>query len=307
MYEVAYPTTGVEGGADGSIVEGDDLADVVDVRAGAVGEHGAAAGEPELFAFDADPVLHRLLDGELLVRHVGEPRDVAAGRPRERVAVPLGRRHEAPEPLALRRAVPLPVHEPVPREPQRALDVLARRVLGVLGRARLVRAVHLARRHLHPLRGMVRREVERRGRRGGAAAAAVAMERRGGGDAGDGGGGGDGDGGGDAAGRGGGEAAVVPDADEVGHRAEHRDGREVEQGRAAAARGRHVQLRGGRAHRHGWLAASAAPAARSPLSPRLLWDWGDSPFCTTAPLAGCLKRLPPRKDWGRGDRLIRWR
>ncbi|BAS90571.1 Os04g0570850, partial [Oryza sativa Japonica Group] len=172
MRPSSLPATSGRGGADGSIVEGDDLADVVDVRAGAVGEHGAAAGEPELFAFDADPVLHRLLDGELLVRHVGEPRDVAAGRPRERVAVPLGRRHEAPEPLALRRAVPLPVHEPVPREPQRALDVLARRVLGVLGRARLVRAVHLARRHLHPLRGMVRREVERRGRRGVAAAAA---------------------------------------------------------------------------------------------------------------------------------------
>jgi len=246
--EVAYPAAGVKGGADGSVVEGDKLADVVDVGAGAAREHGAAPGEAEPVAVDADPILHRLLDAELLVRHVGEPGDVAAGRPRERVAVALGRRHEAPEALAVRGAVALPVDEAVAREPQGALHVLAGRVLGVFGGARLVAAVAERGLRLRPLRRVVRGEVERPrgGRRGGG--------RQGWGGARD--GGGDGDRGGDAAAGGGGargEAAVVPDAEEVGHRAEDGDGREVEQRGAARGRGRRreVQLRGGRAHRHG--------------------------------------------------------
>jgi hypothetical protein len=139
--EVAYPAAGVKSGADGSVVEGDKLADVVDVGAGAAREHGAAPGEAELVAVDADPILHRLLDAELLVRHVGEPGDVAAGRPRERVAVALGRRDEAPEALAGRGAVALPVDEAVAGEPQGTLHVLAGRVLGVLGGACFVVAM----------------------------------------------------------------------------------------------------------------------------------------------------------------------
>jgi hypothetical protein len=244
--EVAYPAASVERGADGSVVERDEIADVVDVGAGAVREHGAAPGEAELVAVDVDPVLHRLLDGELLVRDVGEPGDVAAGRPRERGAVAVGRRHEAPQPLGVcRGAVALTVDEPVAREPEGALHVLAGRVLGVLGGARVVGAA--ARRGLrpHPLGGVVRGEVERRGGRGGGG--------RGLGGAGD--GGGDGDGGAGVGGRG--EAAVVPDAEEVGHGAEDGDGREVEQRRAPPGR-REVQLREGRAHRHGcWVVSRA--------------------------------------------------
>jgi hypothetical protein len=254
--EVAYPAAGVKSGPDGSVVEGDKLADVVDVGAGAAREHGAAPGEAELVAVDADPILHRLLDAELLVRHVGEPGDVAAGRPRERVAVALGRRDEAPEALAGRGAVALPVDEAVAGEPQGTLHVLAGRVLGVLGGACFVVAMAERALRLHPLRRVVRGEVERSrgGRRGGG--------RRGGGGAGD--GGGDRDRGGGVAGGGPrGEAAVVPDAEEVGQRAEDGDGREVEHRWAARGRGRRrEELRGGRAHRHG-VDGPAATAASS--------------------------------------------
>jgi hypothetical protein len=258
----AYPAAGVEGGADGSVVERDDPPDVVDVGAGAAREHGASPWEAELVAVDADPVLHRLLDGELLVRDVGKPGYVAAGGPRERVAVAPGRRHEAAEALGVGgRAVTLPIDEAVAREAQGALHVLAGRVLGVLGGAGLVGA--LARRglRLHPLRGVVRGEVERP-RGGGGGRGGARGDGRGRGGAGD--CGGDGDGGAGAGGGGRGEAAVVPDAEEVGQGAEDRDGREVEQRGAARGRGgrREVQLRGCRAHRHG----GPCCRGRSPLA-----------------------------------------
>jgi hypothetical protein len=73
--------------------------------------------------------LHLLLDGELLVWHVGETGDVVAGRPREWGLVANQRGHQALQPLPLplrRRAVPLTVHQVVLWEPQRPLDVLAR-------------------------------------------------------------------------------------------------------------------------------------------------------------------------------------
>jgi hypothetical protein len=227
-------------------VERDELPNVVDVGVGAVGEHGPAAGEPEPVAVDADPVLHRLLDGEVLVRHVGEPGDVAAGGPRERGPVPGRRGHQAPQPLPLRRrAVPLAVHQAVPREPQRPLHVLARRVLRVLGRARRVPPP--------PRRGrgggggagrggasverrgrVARGEVEGRGARAGAAGAGPGPPLRGGGGVRAGDGGGDGDG--SFVGWGG-EAAVLPDADEVGGGAEEGDGHERKERGAAGGGG----------------------------------------------------------------------
>ena len=85
--------------------------------------------------------MHLLLDGELLVWHVGETGDVVAGRPREWGLVANQRGHQALQPLPLplrRRAVPLTVHQVVLWEPQRPLDVLARRVLKLLSRARRV-------------------------------------------------------------------------------------------------------------------------------------------------------------------------
>jgi hypothetical protein len=248
--EESYPAAGVERRADGSVAERDELADVVDVGCGAVREHGAAPGEAELVAVDADPVLHRLLDCELLVRHVGEPGDVAAGGPGERGAVALGRRHEAPQPLAVRlRAVALPVDQPLAREPERALHVLAGRVLGVFGGARVERAAARRGLRLHPLGGVVRGEERREG--GGVRGQGGARD-----------GGGDGDGGGAGAGGGGhGEAAVVPDAEEVGDGAEDGDGREVEQRPAPPGR-REVQLRGGRAHRHGGSAPVGLSSVR---------------------------------------------
>jgi hypothetical protein len=203
MRKSLYPASCVERGADGAVVERDDLANVVDVGVGAVREHGPAAGEPELVAVDADPVLHRLLDGELPVRHVGEPGDVAAPRPRKRAAVPGRRRNEAPQELLGHGAVPLPVHQPVPRVPQRSRHVHARRVLRVLGRARA-----------EPLRRLRRGGGGRveRGRvvRGEVAGVGVGVGAGGGGSRWGGRGGGAGDGAG-----GGYEAAVLPDANEV--------------------------------------------------------------------------------------------
>jgi hypothetical protein len=46
--EESYPAAGVERGVDGSVVERDELADVVDVGGGAVREHGAAPGEANM-------------------------------------------------------------------------------------------------------------------------------------------------------------------------------------------------------------------------------------------------------------------
>jgi hypothetical protein len=259
-------------------VERDDLANVVDVGVGAVGEHGPAAGEPELVAVDADPVLHRLLDGKLLVRHVGEPGDVAAGGPRERGPVPARRGDEAPQPLPLRRrAVALPVHQPVPRVPQRPLHVLARGVLGVPDGARGVPPRRCRRgggggagrgggcERLVRGRRVVRGEVEGPGWLGGGGAGPGAGRRGllpsggcGGGGAGD--GGGDGDGGG--LGRGG-EAAVLPDAEEVGGGAEEQDGDERQEGGAPRGRRRDVQLRRRQADTHG----AGACLACLPLAP----------------------------------------
>jgi hypothetical protein len=258
-------------------VERDELGNVVDVGVGAVGEHGPAAGEPEPVAVDADPVLHRLLDGELLVRRVGEPGDVAAGGPRERGAVPGRRGHKAPQPLPLRRrAVPLAVHQAVPREPQRPLHVLARRVLGVPGGARRVRRP--------PWRGrggggggasverVVRRgrvargEVERRG-----AGAGPGPPLRGGGDV----GAGDGRSGGDGGGFVGwsGEAAVLPDADEIGGRAEEEDGHEWQERGAAGGGWWDVQLCGRRPDPHGACPRAAPSSCWLPL-PVGTGDWG---------------------------------
>jgi hypothetical protein len=258
---ISYPASGVERGADGPVAERDDLPNVVDVGVGAVREHGPAAGEPELVPVDADPVLHRLLDGELLVRHVGEPGDVAAPRPRERAAVPRRRRDQAPQPLPRRGAVPFPVHQAITWVPQRPRHVLAGGVLRVLGRAR---AEPPPRRRRGDggggggkvgRRRVVREEVEVAGRgRGGPC---------GGGGAGD--SGGDGDGGGAGGGR---EAAVLPDAGEVGGAAEEKDGDEREEDWAPGSRrrgGGDVELGGRATDTHGGVCLPRSGLALLPL------------------------------------------
>lgn len=54
---IAYPASGVERGADRAVMERDEHPDVVDVGVGVVGEHGTAAGEPELVVVDMDQIL----------------------------------------------------------------------------------------------------------------------------------------------------------------------------------------------------------------------------------------------------------
>jgi hypothetical protein len=116
--------------------EGDDGAELVDVLVGALRELRAAAGEAEHGALVLDPVLDGLLDGEALVRRVGEGDVVAALGPGERRHVPRRRGDQAPQPLAGLRAVPLPVHHVLARELHRAVLVVARRVVLQRRRAR---------------------------------------------------------------------------------------------------------------------------------------------------------------------------
>ncbi|BAT14756.1 Os11g0601650, partial [Oryza sativa Japonica Group] len=159
--QARHAAAGVEDGADGAVGEGDDGGELVDVLVGAAGELGAAAGEAEEAALVSHPVLHRLLHGEALVRRVRERHVVAAPRPRERRHVPRRRRHQAPQPLAVAGAVPLPVHHVLPREPHRALLVVARRVVRHRRRAR--RELRRRRRHglvLHAGAAVVRLEAQ---------------------------------------------------------------------------------------------------------------------------------------------------
>lgn len=217
------------------------------------------------------------------MRHIGETGDVVASGPREWRPVANRRGHQAPQPLPLRRrAVPLAVHQAVPREPQRPLHVLARRVLRVLGRARRVPPP--------PRRGrggggggaagrggasverrgrVARGEVEGRGARAGAAGAGPGPPLRGGGGVRAGDGGGDGDGG--SVGWGG-EAAVLPDADEVGGGTEEGDGHERQERGAAGGGGRDVQLRGRRADPHGVCPSQRASASVPPARCRSQWE-----------------------------------
>lgn len=125
----AYPTAGIDGGPHRAVAEVNQLPNVVNVLIGAVGEHGAAAGEVEAVAVVADPVLHGLLDGELAVRHISVPGDVAAGRPREGVAIAVRRGDAALEGFGLRGTVALAVHHLVARVADGARVVLAWGVL----------------------------------------------------------------------------------------------------------------------------------------------------------------------------------
>lgn len=177
---------------------------IVNVRISTIREHGASAGELKLIAVISDPILHRLLNRQLLVRHVGVPREIPARRPREGIFVAVRRRHAALQELALLRAVPLPVYQPVSAESKRSVGVLARRVLAV---HRVAWRVSFTGSGAGFVEAVVRVEVEFR----------VVVDR---GDIACGGGGGvlDGDGG----------AAVLPDAEEVGDDAEEDDeGEEV--------------------------------------------------------------------------------
>jgi len=153
----AYAASGVEDGADVAAGEGDDGAELVDVLVGALRELGAAAGEPEHGALVLDPVLDGLLDGEALVRRVGEGHVVAAPGPRERRHVPGRRRHQAPQPVAVGGAVPLPVHHVLAGELHGAVLVVARRVVRQRRRARRER-----RRRRVGAEGQRRRRVDAR-------------------------------------------------------------------------------------------------------------------------------------------------
>lgn len=94
------------------------------------------------------------------MRHVREPRGVAALRPPQGDAVPERRRNPAPEKLPRGGAVALPVDEILAREPQRPLHVLAGGVLRELRRAR--RRVEVTR-GLRVGDGVVGEEIERGG------------------------------------------------------------------------------------------------------------------------------------------------
>ena len=106
---------------------------IINVRISTIREHGASSGELKLIPVIPDPILHRLLNRQLLVRHVSVPREIPARWPRERVLVPVRRRHAALQELALLRAVPLPVYQPVSAKSKRSVCVLAWRVLAVPG------------------------------------------------------------------------------------------------------------------------------------------------------------------------------
>lgn len=153
----AYAASGVEDGADVAVGEGDDVAELVDVLVGALRELGAAAGEAEHGVLVLDPVLDGLLDGEALVGRVGEGHVVAAPGPRERRHVPRRRGDQAPQPLAVGGAVPLPVHHVPAGEPHGAVLVVARRVVRQRRRARRER-----RRRRVGAEGQRRRRVDAR-------------------------------------------------------------------------------------------------------------------------------------------------
>lgn len=153
----AYSATGIDSGPYGPARKIDQLPDVVDVGASAVGEHGPAAGEPEPVALEPNPVLDRLLHRELPVRHVGVPRHVPARGPRERVLVAGWRRDPALDRLVPLGAMPLSEYQPPPVEPLGPLGVLARGVLAVVDAAWRVGLDVLAG------RGVTAADAERRG------------------------------------------------------------------------------------------------------------------------------------------------
>jgi hypothetical protein len=138
--QVAAPAgdaaAGVERGADGAVAHARDQAlHQVHVRADAVGEHGAAAGEPEAVALLDEPVLVGLLAVDPVVGDVPVPALVLALGPPDGRLVPLGRRHQALLPVGRRRAVPLHEAEAVVAVPPPALGVGAGGVVLVVGGA----------------------------------------------------------------------------------------------------------------------------------------------------------------------------
>lgn len=108
--EEAYPAAGVNGGPNRPVSQVNELADIVNVSIGAVGKHGAAAGEPEPVALEPNPVLNRFLDGELLMGYIRVPGQIPAERPLEGVLVAVRRRHPAFQELVFLRAVSLSVY-----------------------------------------------------------------------------------------------------------------------------------------------------------------------------------------------------
>lgn len=113
------------------------MANVVDVGGGPAGEHRPTAGESQPLPLHSDPVLVRHLHHQLTVRNVGKPRELPARRPQERCPVPRRRRNHATQQLLPSWAVPFPVHQPFPLEPQRPVLVLACCVLAAFDIARI--------------------------------------------------------------------------------------------------------------------------------------------------------------------------
>lgn len=126
----------VERGAHTAVLHaGDQVGHEVDVRADAVGEHGAAAGEGEAVAVLPEPVLVRLLAVDPVVGHVAVPALILALGPADGRLVAPRRRHQADGALRRRRAVPLHEAEPVVPVPPPPLGVGAGGVVLVISRA----------------------------------------------------------------------------------------------------------------------------------------------------------------------------
>lgn len=131
---LAYPTSCINGGPNRPVFQVDQFPDIVNVRVRTIRKHGAAAreSEPVPVAFVNDPILNRLLHRQLLVRHIGVPRQIPAHRPGEHRLVSVWGWHAAFEQLVVLGTMPLSVYEPVTIEFQRPLRILTRRVLAEL-------------------------------------------------------------------------------------------------------------------------------------------------------------------------------
>lgn len=112
--ERIYSTSSVEGGSDVTVLQIDQIVDIVDVLTSTFREHGTTSRKVKFVPLILNPVLYGLFNSQFLVRHIHIPGILQARGPRKGVFVLWWCRNEAFEKLVLCWAVPFSIYEPVP-------------------------------------------------------------------------------------------------------------------------------------------------------------------------------------------------